>query len=77
MENINNDEAVIIEILETVRELILEPRTDISWSIFDSKDDLIIEIDAHIQKLKTLSFYLRPHQIFKKFHYHVDGVIVI
>ena len=56
MENINNDEKVIIEILETVKKLILEPRTDISWSIFDSKDDLIIEIDTHIQKLKLRDF---------------------
>jgi len=56
LENINNDETVMIEILETVKELILEPITDISWSIFDSKDDLIIEIDAHIQKLKLRDF---------------------
>lgn len=56
MENIDNNETVIIEILETVKKLVLEPRTDISWSIFDSKDELIIEIDAHIQKLKLRDF---------------------
>ena len=56
MENINNDETVIIEILETVKDLILEPKTDISWSIFDSKDDVILEIDSHIQKLKLQDF---------------------
>ena len=56
MENIDNNEAVIIEILETVKKLILEPRTDISWSIFDSKDELIIKIDAHIKKLKLRDF---------------------
>jgi len=56
LENIDNDETVIIEILETVKELILEPKTDISWSIFDSKDDAIIEIDSHIQKLKLRDF---------------------
>ncbi len=56
MENIDNDKTVIIEILETVKELILEPKTDISWSIFNSKDELIIEIDAHIQKLKLRDF---------------------
>ena len=56
MENIDNNEIVLIEILETVKKLILEPRTDISWSIFDSKDELIIEIDAHIQKLKLKNF---------------------
>ncbi len=56
MENIDNDKTVIIEILETVKKLILEPKTDISWSIFNSKDELIIEIDAHIQKLKLRDF---------------------
>ncbi len=56
MENIDNDETVLIGILETIKELILEPKTDISWSTFDSKDDLIIEIDTHIQKLKLRDF---------------------
>ncbi len=56
MENIDNNETVIIEILETIKELILEPTTDISWSIFDSKDDLVIEIDTHIQKLRLRDF---------------------
>jgi len=56
LENIDNDKTVIIDILETVKELILEPKTDISWSIFNSKDELIIEIDAHIQKLKLRDF---------------------
>ena len=56
MENIDNKETVIIEILETIKKLILEPRTDISWSTFDNKDDLIVEIDAHIQKLKLKDF---------------------
>ena len=56
MENIDNNEIDLIEILETVKKLILEPTTDISWSTFDSKDELIIEIDAHIQKLKLRDF---------------------
>jgi len=56
LENIDNNETVIIEILETIKKLILEPKTIISWSIFDSKDDLIIEIDDHIQKLKLRDF---------------------
>ena len=56
MDNIDNDKTVIIEILETVKKLILEPKTDISWSTFNSKDELIIEIDAHIQKLKLRDF---------------------
>ena len=56
MENIDNNETVIIEILETIKELILEPTTDISWSIFDSKGDLVIEIDTHIQKLRLRDF---------------------
>ena len=56
MENIDNNETVLIEILETVKKLILEPRTDISWSTFDNKDELIIEIDTHIQKLKLRDF---------------------
>jgi len=56
LENIGNNEIIIIEILETIKKLILEPRTDISWSTFDNKDDLIIEIDAHIQKLKLKDF---------------------
>ena len=56
MENIDNNETVLIELLKTVKNLILEPRTNISWSIFDSKDELIIEIDVHIQKLKLRDF---------------------
>lgn len=56
MENIDNNETVLIKILEIVKKLILEPRTDISWSTFDSKDELIFEIDAHIQKLKLEDF---------------------
>jgi len=56
LENIDNNETVLIKILETVKKLIVEPRTDISWSTFDSKDELLIEIDAHIQKLKLKDF---------------------
>ncbi|HUW89548.1 MAG TPA: hypothetical protein VMV43_03430 [Candidatus Nanopelagicaceae bacterium] len=56
MENIDNNETVLIKILEIVKKLILEPRTDISWSTFDSKDELIFEIDTHIQKLKLEDF---------------------
>jgi len=56
LENIDNNETVLIKILEIVKKLILEPRTDISWSTFDSKDELIFEIDAHIQKLKLEDF---------------------
>ena len=56
MESVDNSETVLIEILEAIKKLILEPRTDISWSIFDSKDELIFEIDAHIQKLKLEDF---------------------
>jgi len=56
LENIDNIDTVIIEILESVKKLILEPRTDISWSTFDSKDELIFEIDTHIQQLKLEDF---------------------
>ena len=56
MENIDNNETILNEILETIKKLILEPRTDISWSTFDNKDELIMEIDAHIQKLKLRDF---------------------
>jgi len=56
LENIDNNETVLIKILEIVKKLILEPRTDISWSTFDSKDELIFEIDTHIQKLKLEDF---------------------
>jgi len=56
LENIDNNDTVIIEILESVKKLILEPRTDISWSTFDSKDELIFEIDTHIQQLKLEDF---------------------
>ena len=56
MKNIDNNDTVIIEILKSVKKLILEPRTDISWSTFDSKDELIFEIDTHIQQLKLEDF---------------------
>ncbi|MBY9015469.1 MAG: hypothetical protein KGD68_07235 [Candidatus Lokiarchaeota archaeon] len=56
MEYIDNNKTVLIEILEIVKKLILEPRTDISWSTFDSKDELIFELDSHIQKLKLEDF---------------------
>ena len=56
MENVDNNETILIEILEAVKKLILEPRTDLTWSNFDSKDELIIEIDTHIQKLKLEDF---------------------
>ena len=56
MENLDNNETVLIELLESVKKLILEPITDISWSTFDTKDELIIEIDAHIKKLKLRDF---------------------
>jgi hypothetical protein len=56
LKNIDINETILIEILETIKKLILEPRTDISWSTFDSKDELIIEIDAHIKKLNLKDF---------------------
>jgi hypothetical protein len=56
LENIDNDETVLIEILEAIKKLILEPKTNLTWSTFDSKNDLIFEIDAHIQKLKLRDF---------------------
>ena len=56
MENIDNNETALIEILEAVKKLILEPSTDLSWSNFDSKDELILKIDSHIQKLKLEDF---------------------
>ena len=56
MENGDNNQKVLIEILEAVKKLILEPRTEILWSTFDSKDELIFEINTHIQKLKNKDF---------------------
>lgn len=52
MENIDTNEKEIIQILEAVKKLILEPRSNLSWSTFDSKDELVFEIDAHIHKLR-------------------------
>jgi hypothetical protein len=56
LENIDYNKTILIIILEIVKKLILEPRTNISWSTFNSKDELIFEIDAHIQKLKLEDF---------------------
>jgi hypothetical protein len=56
LENIDNNITILNKILETVKKLILEPTTDISWSTFDSKDELIFEIEAHIQRLKREDF---------------------
>ncbi|MHA1472865.1 MAG: hypothetical protein ACTSQW_07195 [Promethearchaeota archaeon] len=56
MENIDDIETVLIEILESIKKLILEPRTDLIWSTFDNKDELVFEIDTHIQKLKLQDF---------------------
>jgi hypothetical protein len=56
LENADNNQKVLIEILEAVKKLIIDPRTDILWSTFDSKDDLTLKIDTHIQKLKCKDF---------------------
>jgi len=56
LENIDDIETVLIEILESIKKLILEPRTDLIWSTFDNKDELVFEIDTHIQKLKLQDF---------------------
>jgi len=56
LENIDIIETVLIGILVEIKKLILEPRTDLTWSTFDNKDELAFEIDTHIQKLKLQDF---------------------
>ena len=63
MESIDNSQTVLIEILEAIKKLILKPQTDLTWSTFDNKDDLVFEIDTHIQKLKLQDFSILKNLI--------------
>ena len=56
IENVNKKIEVIINILDFIKEIIKAPETNILRSWFDTKDDLITELDNHILKLKEEDF---------------------
>ena len=46
----------LIEILEKVKNFLKEFKTDVGWSSFDTKEDVIRELNNHIQGLKKNDF---------------------
>lgn len=47
---------IIIDILETVKKFIQGRNTDVAWSRFESKEQVIMEINNHIHRLKNDDF---------------------
>jgi len=56
IENVNKKIEVIINILDFIKEIIKAPETNILRSWFDTKEDLITELENHIIKLKKEDF---------------------
>ena len=56
MENINEKIEAVIDILEFIKKIIKGPETNILRSWFDTKEDIISELDSHILKLKKEDF---------------------
>ena len=56
LENVNKKIEVVINILELIKEIIKAPETDIIRSYFDTKEDVINELDTHILKLTNEDF---------------------
>lgn len=56
LENINEKIVVVINILEIIKKIIKTPETDIFRSSYDTKEDVIIELDNHILKLTNEDF---------------------
>jgi len=56
LENINEKIVVVINILEIIKKIIKTPETDIFRSSYDTKEDVIIELDNHILKLTNEEF---------------------
>jgi len=52
----NKKITAVIEILENLKRIIETKETNIIYSTFDSIEDLIFELDTHIQKLKDEDF---------------------
>lgn len=46
----------LIKVLESVREFITMPATDVTWSHFDSKEEVIDDLNEHIRLLKSNDF---------------------
>jgi len=56
LENVNEKIELVINILELIKEFIKAPETDIIRSLFDTKEDVINELDNHILKLTKEDF---------------------
>ena len=54
--NVNEKIEIVINILELIKEIIKAPETEIIHSWFDTKEDLINELDNHILKLTEEDF---------------------
>jgi hypothetical protein len=52
----NEKISLIIKILENLKRIIETKETNMIYSIFDSKEELILELDTHIQKLEDKDF---------------------
>ena len=52
----NKNTRIIVNILEKVKEFIQGISTDVGWSRFESKEEVIIEINNHMQRLKNNDF---------------------
>ena len=46
----------LIGVLESVRKLITMPATDVAWSHFDSKEEVIDELNEHVRRLQSNDF---------------------
>ena len=53
---INMKIAELINIIEMVKTIIKWPETNITYSTFNTKEEVIIELDTHLQKLKKEDF---------------------
>ncbi|KKM70762.1 hypothetical protein LCGC14_1437480 [marine sediment metagenome] len=52
----NKNTRIIVNILEKVKEFTLGISTDVGWSRFESKEEVIKEINNHIQRLRNNDF---------------------
>ncbi len=52
----NKNTRIIINILGKVKEFILGINSDVGWSRFESKEEVIKEINNHIHRLKNNDF---------------------
>jgi hypothetical protein len=56
--NIDPKDAIIrlIHLLKKIKEIIITLKTDTLWSSFDNKEDILEELDNHIQRFQNNDF---------------------